>query len=190
MPVHHAVLALLSDGASYGYQLKSSFEESVGPQWGELNIGHLYQVLERLERDKLVTKRVVPQADRPDRVVYRLTPAGRAELEGWLETPFVRPAYRDDLFLKLFAAARMGGGRLEKVVRQQREAYIGELRALAKLRRAHRDEPLVSLLIDAAMLHTKADLRLVELAERDADRLVETGSAQTELESTERASAG
>jgi hypothetical protein len=40
------------------------------------------------------------------------------------------------------------------------------------------------------MLHTKADLRLVELAERDADRLVETGSAQTELESTERASAG
>jgi DNA-binding PadR family transcriptional regulator len=177
LPVHHAVLALLSDGASYGYELKASFEESVGPQWGELNIGHLYQVLDRLERDKLVTKRVVPQADRPDRVVYRLTQAGRAELESWLETPFVRPAYRDDLFLKLFAAARMGGDRLQTVIRLQREAYLGELRALAKLRREHREEALVSLLIDAAMLHTKADLRLVELAEREAPRLADAGSA-------------
>jgi len=190
MPVHHAVLALLSDGASYGYQLKASFEQSVGPQWGELNIGHLYQVLDRLERDKLVTKRVVPQSDRPDRVVYRLTPAGRAELDSWLETPFVRPAYRDDLFLKLFAAARMGGDRLETVIRLQREAYLGELRALAKLRREHREEALVSLLIDAAVLHTKADLRLVELAERAAPDLVETESGEAVAEDAGRAAAG
>ena len=101
MPIHHAVLALLATGASYGYELKARFEQSVGPQWGELNIGHLYQVLDRLERDTLVTKRVVPQADRPDRVVYRLTRAGTKELESWLEKPFVRPAYRDELFLKL-----------------------------------------------------------------------------------------
>jgi DNA-binding PadR family transcriptional regulator len=190
VPVHHAVLALLSDGASYGYQLKASFEQSVGPQWGDLNIGHLYQVLDRLERDKLVTKRVVPQADRPDRVMYRLTPAGRAELESWLETPYVRPAYRDDLFLKLFAAARMGGGRLTKVIRKQREAYLGELRALAKLRREHRDEPVVLLLIDAAVLHTKADLRLVELAERESRRLLDAGSAQAVADDARRASAG
>lgn len=189
MPVHHAVLALLSDGASYGYQLKASFEESVGPQWGQLNIGHLYQVLDRLERDKFVTKRLVPQEDRPDRVVYRLTAAGRAELEQWLETPFVRPAYRDDLFLKLFAAARMGGGRLDNVIRLQREAFLGELRALAQLRRERRDAALVSLLIDAAILHTKADLRLLELAEREAVRLVAADSAAA-AEPARRASAG
>ena len=172
MPIHHAVLALLADGPSYGYELKGRFEESVGPQWGDLNIGHLYQVLDRLERDRLVTKRVVAQTERPDRVVYRLTRAGRVEVDRWLETPFVRHAYRDDLFLKLFAASRLGREAFETVLEVQREAYVGELSALRELRRRHRDDQLVSLLIEAAILHTQADLRVVELAERTAEKLV------------------
>lgn len=171
MPIHHAVLALLADGSSYGYELKAQFEESVGPQWGELNIGHLYQVLDRVERDGLVTKRVVPQTDRPDRVVYRLTRAGRDELERWLETPFVRPAYRDELFLKLFGASRIGTAQVQTLVDLQREAYLGELAALRELRRRHKEDPLVSLLIEAAILHTKADLRVIELAEATAQDL-------------------
>lgn len=184
MPIHHAVLSLLADGASYGYELKSRFEDAVGPQWGQLNIGHLYQVLERLERDGLVTKRVVPQEDRPDRVVYRLTKSGHAELDSWLETPFVRPAYRDDLFLKLLAASRLGRPRLEALVRLQREAYLGELKVLGELRRRHREEPLVALLIEAAVLHTKADLRLVELAEAGAATLAQ-GAVFTDEEAVE-----
>lgn len=180
MPIHHAVLALLADGPSYGYELRARFEESVGPQWGQWNIGHLYQVLERLEREHLVTKRVAPQQDRPDRVVYRLTKAGRGEIEKWLATPFVRRGYRDDLFLKLFAASLLGQEELETVVRVQREAYIAELGALAKLRRRHRGETLVSLLIEAAILHTKADLRIVEHAEAASGELV---SGETALAS-------
>ena len=46
MPLHHAVLALLSAKPAHGYELKSSFEQAVGDQWGGLNIGHLYQILE------------------------------------------------------------------------------------------------------------------------------------------------
>jgi DNA-binding PadR family transcriptional regulator len=188
VPIHHAVLALLADGSSYGYELKARFEQSVGPQWGELNIGHLYQVLDRLERDKLVTKRVVPQEDRPNRVVYRLTKAGRHELDSWLETPFVRSAYRDDLFLKLFAASRLGRERLDDLVRRQREAFLGELRALSRLRREHRADPLVSLLIEAAVLHTKADLRLIELAEALPARLAAAG-AVADVDDTHRSAA-
>src|SRR5438105_2719005 len=109
MPIQHAVLALLHDRPAYGYELKSAFERDIGPQWGELNIGHLYQVLQRLVRDGHVTKRAVPQSDRPDKIVYRLTASGRRELEQWLGQPFVHQSgYRDDFFLKLFAAARLG----------------------------------------------------------------------------------
>lgn len=180
MPIHHAVLALLADGTSYGYKLKARFEESVGPQWGELNIGHLYQVLDRLERDGLVTKRVVPQTDRPNRVVYRLTRAGSEELERWLETPFVRSAYRDELFLKLFGASQLGTAHVQKLVAVQREGYLGELAALRQLRRRHRGDPLVSLLIEAAILHTKADLRVVELAETAASELAAGVPAENE----------
>ncbi len=169
MPIHHAVLALLADGSSHGYELKTTFEESIGPQWGDLNIGHLYQVLDRLVRDGLVTKQEVPQTARPDKTVYRLTDGGHAELEAWLEAPFVRQGgYRDDFFLKLFAASRLGEDAVEKVARVQREAYLTELSSLGELRARHEDDPLVRLLIEAAVFHTEANLRVVELAEANS----------------------
>ncbi len=169
MPIHHAVLALLADGSSHGYELKTTFEESIGPQWGDLNIGHLYQVLDRLVRDGLVTKQEVPQTARPDKTVYRLTDRGHAELETWLEAPFVRQGgYRDDFFLKLFAASRQGHDAVEKVARVQREAYLTELSSLGELRARHEDDPLVRLLIEAAVFHTEANLRVVELAEANS----------------------
>ena len=128
MPIQHAVLSLLSDGESYGYELRAEFERAIGPQWGQLNIGHLYQVLDRLVRDGLVTRHEVEQRRLPDRVVYRLTKAGRDELERWLETPFVRQSgYRDDFFLKLLAASRLGRKQLDVVLRTQRSAYLAEL---------------------------------------------------------------
>jgi DNA-binding PadR family transcriptional regulator len=173
MPIHHAVLALLSERESYGYELRSEFRDAIGPQWGDLNIGHVYQVLDRLVRDGLATKHEVPQVDRPDKFLYRLTSAGRRELDEWLRAPFVRQGgYRDDFFLKLLAAARLGRDRLEEVLRMQREAYMSELATLTELRDTDERQPLVALLIDAAIRHTKANLDVVEQAEKQADRLV------------------
>jgi DNA-binding PadR family transcriptional regulator len=173
MAIHHAVLALLADGPSYGYELKSSFEESIGPQWGELNIGHLYQILDRLVRDELVTRKVIAQEDRPDKIVYRLTVKGREELDSWLAQPFVRQSgYRDDFFLKLFASSKLGKRALRQTIRVQRDAYLSELASLAELRTEYEDVPLVALLVDAAVLHTEANLKLVERAEENLDQLV------------------
>jgi DNA-binding PadR family transcriptional regulator len=172
VPIQHAVLALLAEGESYGYELRNEFHEAVGPQWGELNIGHLYQVLDRLVRDGLVTRRQVEQDRLPDRVVYRLTTEGRAELDRWLKTAFVRQAgYRDDFFLKLFAASRLGPKHLDAVLRLQREAYLAELASLGALRARHQEEPLVALLIEAAIAHTDANLRIVEQAQEGASKL-------------------
>src|SRR4029453_535594 len=79
MPIQHAVLSLLVDGPGHGYELKGAFEHAVGPHWGPLNIGHLYQVLDRLSRDGLAVSHRVPQQVKPDRVVYEITSSGRAE---------------------------------------------------------------------------------------------------------------
>lgn len=174
MPIQHAVLALLAEGASYGYELKQSFEEAIGPQWGALNIGHLYQVLDRLQRDGLATRRRVRQTDRPDRAVYELTESGRRELTEWLETPTARQSgYRDEFFLKLFAASRLGQAQLATVIRCQREAYLSELASLGQLRSEHERDPLVRLLIEAAALHSEANLRITELAEANLKELVQ-----------------
>ena len=179
MPIHHAVLGLLADGPSYGYELKSSFEDAIGPQWGELNIGHLYQVLDRLDRDAYVTKKAFPQTDRPDRVVYRLTPRGRQELERWLSEPTTRQSgYRDDFFLKLFVASRAGEQALLAMAQTQRESYLKELASLGKLRRSRSGDPLVRLLVDAAILHTKANVRVIELATESAAELSTSARAK------------
>ena len=53
MTIRHALLALLSDGAKYGLQLRQEFEARTGEVW-PLNVGQVYTTLQRLERDGLV----------------------------------------------------------------------------------------------------------------------------------------
>jgi DNA-binding PadR family transcriptional regulator len=167
MPLHHAVLALLADKPAHGYELKSSFEQAVGDQWGGLNIGHLYQILDRLGRDGLIESERQPQPVKPDRVVHHLTPAGRAELDRWLSEPSARlRGYRDDFFLKLMAAAQSGNpDALDGVLRRQRAHLLRELHTLAESRRQALSA-VVELLITAAELHIRADLGVVDAAEK------------------------
>jgi len=165
VPLHHAVLALLVDGPSHGYELKGRFEEAIGPQWGGLNIGHLYQILDRLVRDGYVSRSVVTQTGRPDKTRYTLSPEGLRELREWSTTAWVRTSgFRDELFLKLFGAARLGAESLGAFVAAQRQMYLSELGGLTRQRREHSADPMVALLIDAAIAHTKADLELIDAA--------------------------
>jgi DNA-binding PadR family transcriptional regulator len=168
MPLHHAVLVLLEAKPAHGYELKGSFEQAVGDQWGGLNIGHLYQILDRLARDGLVESERHPQPVKPDRLVYEITPAGREELSRWLSEPSQRSrGYRDDFFLKVMAAAQAGDpDMLAAVLRRQRAYLLAELRSLAEARAAA-PSPVVGLLVTAAELHARADLEVVDAAERD-----------------------
>ncbi|MCC5575065.1 helix-turn-helix transcriptional regulator [Microtetraspora sp. AC03309] len=166
MPLSHAVLTLLADGPSHGYELKARFEAAIGPQWGGLNIGHLYQILDRLVRDGHVVRDHVAQSDRPDKTTYRLTPEGLEELRSWATSPWTRSSgFRDELFLKLLGASRLGAESLAAFVTAQRQAHLSDLGALTRQRRAHTGDPLVALLIDAAAAHIKADLQVLDTAE-------------------------
>jgi DNA-binding PadR family transcriptional regulator len=167
MPLHHAVLALLSAKPAHGYELKTSFDQAVGDQWGGLNIGHIYQILDRLSRDGLIDSQRQPQQVKPDRVVHRLTPAGRAELDRWLAEPAIPTrGYRDDFFLKVMAAVRSGDPAvLPTVLSQQRAHLLRQLHALASARGAT-TTAVESLLITAAELHMRADLGVVDAAEK------------------------
>lgn len=172
MAIHHALLSLLAQDESYGYELRAELERSVGPQWGQLNIGHVYQLLERLKRDAMIEiVRCEPQPRRTERVIYAITDTGRRELADWLETPSPpSTGYRDDLYLKLAAAARAGEPTLRAVVRREREALFGELHALRSLAAAEQD-PLVVLLIDGATLQIQAQTELLDRAEQSSEPL-------------------
>ncbi|MEV0268031.1 PadR family transcriptional regulator [Hamadaea sp. NPDC050747] len=185
MPIQHAVLALLRGGPSHGYELKSAFEAAVGPQWGALNIGHLYQVLDRLSRDGQVTSSRVAQDVKPDRVVYTITDAGTAELHEWMAAPTPRTSgYRDDFFLKMMAAARSGDRDLvASVLTTQRGHLLRELRNLETLRRDPDRDPVVRLLLAAAARHVSADLAFLD----DAEAALVTGDQLTAIRTTPRA---
>jgi DNA-binding PadR family transcriptional regulator len=176
MPLHHALLSLLDRDESYGYELKTAFESSVGAQWGPLNIGHVYQLLRRLERDGLVAVvRAEPHGGRPDRVIYAITDDGRRELRDWLEQPSGAPAgYRDDLHLKLTAAARDGEPTLHAVIRRERTALLGELHALRSL--PPEPSPSAALLVESAALQAEARLKVLDAAEASAGALVDSAA--------------
>ena len=71
------VLARLRSGAAYGYELAKALE-SAG--LGEIKGGTLYPLLNRLERDGLVTTFWRRSDQGPDRKYYQATKLGEAEL--------------------------------------------------------------------------------------------------------------
>lgn len=164
MGVREALLALLSEGPSYGYQLKAAFESATAKVW-PLNVGQVYTTLERLDRDGLV------HADEDDgQRSYRLTPAGVDELGSWWETaPAEEPPPRDELMLKVLLAATVGRDHALEVITTQRNALLVLLqqRRRAPARRAGRDgDGLVDQLVtDALLMRAEADLRWLDLCE-------------------------
>lgn len=187
VPLQHAVLALLADAPCHGYQLRASFEEAVGPQWGGLNIGHLYQVLDRLNRDGLVRYQRHAQPSKPDRLVYEITDAGQAELDRWLGQPAERVrGHRDDLFLKLLAAVQTGGrGLALDVIARQRAYLLMQLRAVAQERHEDRTELVAALVTTAAEMHLRADLAILDAAEQQLPAATRV-TAQAAKASTKR----
>jgi DNA-binding PadR family transcriptional regulator len=95
-----AVLALLAiEGEHSGYELAKLVERAIGHVWSPARSG-LYATLPRLAKRGLVESRSVAQPARPDKQVYRLSPAGHESLDAWIEG--VEPGARDTFFLKLF----------------------------------------------------------------------------------------
>jgi DNA-binding PadR family transcriptional regulator len=168
MSIRHGLLALLSQGPRYGYQLRAEFESSTGGTW-PLNIGQVYSTLSRLERDELVTR---VGADDEGRFVYRITPAGEADVRRWFATPLVRADRpRDELAIKLAMAVTTPGVDAAAVVQAQRTAT---LRALQDLTRLKADAPAVPtdqgdrawrLVLESMIFQAEAEVRWLDHCE-------------------------
>jgi DNA-binding PadR family transcriptional regulator len=164
--VREVLLALLAREASHGYQLRARLALALGPLARALNDGQVYVTLNRLEKAGLVTSERVGQADKPDRRVYELTPAGHDKVTEWLEdTSWPKPAPAE-FHLKLVAAAAAGLADPVGIVDQQRRAL---LIALGQAQRAALAEPngsVAALLLEGVVLRLQADLRWLEACAR------------------------
>jgi PadR family transcriptional regulator PadR len=70
------VLAVLSRGESYGYEIASTLVAAVG--MGE---GTIYPLMRRMQNDGLVATRLVESSSGPPRKYYCLTPLGQTVFE-------------------------------------------------------------------------------------------------------------
>jgi len=172
----HVILALLESGPSHGWQMKVQIEAALGPEYGGLNKGYIYEVIHKMERDGLITSRVEPQVGmRPDRSVHEITEAGREQLSEWLGEPVRRSAgFRDEFVQKVLAASLRGEEAVLHVCRVQRRTLLSEAKTLQTLRRERENDPGAAFTIEVAILRTNAELECVEAAEaRAGQRLIE-----------------
>ncbi|HEY3684507.1 MAG TPA: PadR family transcriptional regulator [Streptosporangiaceae bacterium] len=138
-------LARLAKEPSHGYQLRARLRDALGPLGDAMNDGQVYVTLTRLEKAGLLAvEKTAADAERSDRKVYALTPAGQQRVAEWVaDVRWPKPDLAE-FHLKLAAAAAAGLADPLTIVDTQRR----------------------ELLLEGVVLRLQADLRRLEACEK------------------------
>ena len=165
--VRQSLLAILDRAPSYGYLLRAEFERRTGSTW-PVNVGQIYNTLDRLERDGLVVK---GDTDAEGHVFYSVTETGRAEAHSWLRSPFERlTTTRDELPIKLAIAITLPGVDVAEIIHRQRVSTIRTLQELTRAKAssgesAASEELPWQLVVDSMIFQTEAEVRWLDHTE-------------------------
>jgi DNA-binding PadR family transcriptional regulator len=107
-PLALAVLSCLAERPMHPYEIANTLRERGKDASIKINYGSLYTVVESLLRRGLIEERETVRAGRrPERTVYGITTAGRAEHDDWLGEMISRPEAE---FTQFEAALSLMGG--------------------------------------------------------------------------------
>lgn len=124
MSLQHLILGILNYAPVSGYDLNKAFQVSVQHFW-DTDQSQIYRALYKLHDLGLVTMSVVEQDNAPDKKIYGLTDAGRAELRRWLAAPEAMPSLHEGWLGQLFFAHELNAAGAVKVLQER----IAELEA-------------------------------------------------------------
>jgi PadR family transcriptional regulator AphA len=116
----YALLGFLAEQPNHGYELHQRLVSELGHVW-HVSQSQVYNILKRLELGGDISGTVQEQSKLPSRLLYRLTPAGRARFETWLDTPTgcsVR-AIRVEFLTRLYFASRRGRSNADSLIGSQ-----------------------------------------------------------------------
>jgi PadR family transcriptional regulator AphA len=125
MSLKYALLGVLSMREMSGYDIKRHFDRAVHFVWNASD-SQIYRELRGMERDKLITSRLIQQESKPNKRLYRLTDAGSAELDAWLVSPVETPYSKEPFLLRLFFMERLSDDDARKLL----EARLREVESL------------------------------------------------------------
>lgn len=162
MKVRDALLVLLSQQPAHGYQLKSDYERISA---ATINIGQVYQTLERLERDAFIRRLTSAADDR--RVNYAVTEAGHAAaLSTVREVVPLSETTRNDITLRVLLAIEVEAPHEAAIVIDtHRLALISQLQAARQHVRGHVLNLVERLALEADLVSIEAVLRWLDICD-------------------------
>ena len=132
MSLPHAILGFLGYQPMSGYDLKKMFDISVQHFW-PADQSQIYRTLQQLADKGWAELEVVAQEDRPDRKVYHITEAGRAELRRWLTGPLKAQDQRSPQLVQVFFAGQLSDEEILPMFERGAAAMRGLLERYAQI---------------------------------------------------------
>lgn len=131
-PLALAVLALLAEAPMHAYRMQQLIKERAKDD--VVNVAQrnsIYQTIARLVRDRLAeVHETEREENRPERVVYAITPLGQSTLDGWLEAMISVPAREFPEFpAALSFVALLAPSRARACLEARKEALAAKLDA-------------------------------------------------------------
>lgn len=183
MALNHAIMTALLDDRLSGYELTKSFDTSLGFFW-KASHQQIYKALRDLEKQGLLESEDVPQAGKPDKVIYGLTDAGREALEQWVLGDSRVTESKDDMFVKFYNLSADNAAHLHRELVKRREQDGARLALYQRIRERHYADPGslpvrrrgIYLALLAGIRHCETRLAWAEEAETLLEGILEEAS--------------
>jgi len=121
----YGILAILSEGAKSGYEIKKFLSGQELFYWRE-SFGNIYPILKKLKAQGLV-RQIDADIRKKRRIYYEITEDGHAELRRWLTTPPALTRFRVELLMKLRFGEISGVENMISNIEHYRELNIAEI---------------------------------------------------------------
>ncbi|HET9918264.1 MAG TPA: PadR family transcriptional regulator [Ktedonobacteraceae bacterium] len=138
--LRYIILGLLGARPMSGYDIKQAFDRALASYWNAGN-SQIYTTLKSLSHEQLVEAEVIVQKSRPNRKLYRLTPAGQTELDRWLHTDVPERFNKDDFLTKLFFCGETSDEVALKHLMEHRLSLIKQLEHMEWARQQYAERP-------------------------------------------------
>lgn len=127
-------LGVLSRGEATGYEIRKHVTEGPFSHFFEASYGSIYPALNALSTDGLVECRAMAQESRPDKKIYRVTPAGRLALVEALTAKPESDRVRSQFTFMLFFGHLLSARHLDETI-AERVAWYRE--SIERMERCH-----------------------------------------------------
>jgi DNA-binding PadR family transcriptional regulator len=153
------ILSIVAEGPRFGYEIQQIIDDRGLREWLTIGFSSIYYILNKLERQKMVSSELRSDGRGPARKVYEITEAGRGVLQTAIADLLRLPRSLGSGFeLGLANLGSLRSQQVYKVLRHHHDDLQHRLEAVEKSWQRHQDEdaPDVSDHIRALYTHSIA----------------------------------